>query len=118
MIKRFSATNKDINKALTLSIIRDNGVVTKGFIKKSKEYEFKTDLKVLGSSNMKITDVKCYFYDKENDKVSLKSGLGVVKHSLPTKLLNANQIRITAEITYKVSAFSHKKLCVSCNATL
>ena len=117
-MKTFKQINKDQNLTLELSVIRDNGVVSKGLLCKSKEYQFQTYINVVNRHHFKVCDLKSYYYNKNGEEVSLKCSTGKNNYFVSARNLNGNNIKVKVELTYKLSAFTKKKLIVSCNATI
>lgn len=115
---KFTQTNRDQNITLKLSVIRGNGVVAKGLFKKTKEYQFQTQIDIINNKYFKICDLKSYYYTKNGEAISLKCSEGRNSYLVPTSNLDGNCIKVKVELTYKVSTFVKKTVTVACNATI
>ena len=118
MKNEFKQVTRDNNLSVTLKIIRNNGVVTKGVIFKRKEYDFFVDVEVENPRKYKICNVELFYLDKNGQYVPLKGGLGFQKVRLSTKCLDGNKLVLKVKIEYKLSFFERKQITVVCKGNV
>ncbi len=109
---------QDNNLIATLKVIKTNGVVETGLLKKVKKYEFVTDLRIKKKTDIKITKIEGYYTSKSGKLVAIKINEGTMEQSISTSDLNGNQLKLRVEITYKLGVFKTKKAIITCMATL